>query len=172
MTSTRVGVAALAVYVATIFAANALIHRYGLVPHGWATAVPAGTFAAGLAFTARDVVHEHLGRGVTLAAVVVGAALSAWVSPTLAVASGVAFALGELLDLGVYSHLRDRQWDAAVLASGLVGSFADSFVFLHLAGFPSDAGSVTRLVAVKLAVTAVAWAAWRPVRPRLRVAAA
>lgn len=167
MTRNRIGILSLALYVGSIFLANFLIHRYGLVGVGFGLMVPAGTFAAGVAFTARDVVQETLGRWWTIAAILVGAALSAVISPQLAVASGSAFLLGEALDMVVFSHLRDRQWDAAVWASGLVGATADSLLFLRLAGFPHTPRDVFALVACKLVVVGIAWALWRPARHRV-----
>ena len=68
-----------------------------------------------------------------MAAVIVGAALSAILSPALALASGTAFLLSEGLDLAVYTPLQRRNLVAAVAASNVVGFIVDSAVFLFLA---------------------------------------
>ena len=68
-----------------------------------------------------------------MAAIVGGAGLSYAIEPTFAIASGVAFALSELLDLMVYTPLRTRGWVVAVAASNAVGLVVDSMVFLWLA---------------------------------------
>ena len=125
-----------AAFVATAWAANALTQRYGFVPVGFGLTATAGTYAAGLAFGLRDALHELAGRWAVLAAIAVGAALSVVVSPSLALASGAAFAVAEVADLAVYEPLRRRRWVLAVIASNLVGAFVDTVVFLHLAGFP------------------------------------
>ena len=63
-----------------------------------------------------------------------GSALSfAIAPPTLALASLVAFAVSETLDQAIYTPLRRRRLVLAVLASGVVGSIADSALFLWLA---------------------------------------
>lgn len=123
-------------FVATVWLANWLTSRYGFVPVGFGYTATAGTLAAGLSFGLRDALHELAGRWVVAAAIVAGALLSAFVSPSLALASGVAFLLSETADLAVYEPLRRRRWVAAVIASNLVGALVDTVVFLHLAGFP------------------------------------
>ena len=120
-------------YVATIFAANWAIASFGVVPVGFGLVAPAGVYFAGLAFTLRDLVQESLGRTGAVVAIVVGAALSALVSPQFAAASGIAFLVSELLDFAVYTPLRRRNWLGAVAASNAVGLAADSALFLTLA---------------------------------------
>lgn len=129
-----------AAFVGCVLAANWLTDRYGFVPVGFGLSATAGTYAAGLSFGVRDALHELAGRRVVALAICVGAVLSALVSPSLALASGVAFLVSEFADLAVYAPLRRRRWVAAVVASNLVGAVVDTVVFLHLAGFPvSDA---------------------------------
>ncbi|HYR66028.1 MAG TPA: VUT family protein, partial [Reyranella sp.] len=74
------------------------------------------------------------GRGVALAAIVAGAALSGAVAPPqLVFASAAAFLLSELADFAVYTPLQSRGLILAVLASSVVGLIADSLLFLWLA---------------------------------------
>lgn len=120
-------------YIATIFAANWAIATFGVVPVGFGLVAPAGVYFAGLAFTLRDLTHDALGRGWAIVAILVGALISALVSPTFAVASGAAFLFSELLDFAVYTPLRERHWLGAVAASNFVGLVADSALFLGLA---------------------------------------
>src|SRR5581483_8204347 len=123
----------LAAYIATIWAANWAIVTYGVVPIGFGLVAPAGVLFAGFAFTARDAVHETLGARWSIAAIVAGAALSAFLSPALAVASGSAFLVSELADLGVYAPLRRDHKLAALVLSNTVGAAVDSALFLSLA---------------------------------------
>lgn len=120
-------------YLATVFAANWAIQRYGLVPVGFGLKAPAGVYFAGLAFTLRDLTQRMLGRAAVVAAILVGAALSAVVAPRYALASGAAFLLSELADFSVYTPLEERGWIRAVAASNVVGLLVDSVVFLWLA---------------------------------------
>ena len=128
-----VTLALLAAYALSVFGANWAIVTFGIVPVGFGLMAPAGVYFAGLTFTLRDLVHEHAGRRWALAAVLLGAALSAALSGPLALASGAAFLVSELADLAVYTPLRRRSWLGAVTASNVVGLAVDSALFLWLA---------------------------------------
>lgn len=151
-------------YIATIFGANWAIATFGLVPVGFGLVAPAGVYFAGLAFSLRDLVHDHLGRGWTLGAIVAGAGLSALVSPQFALASGVAFLVSELADFAVYSPLRAKGWLTAVAASNVVGLVLDSALFLWLAFGSLDflAGQLVGKAWMTLIAIAALWA-WRRV---------
>lgn len=127
------GLAAVAGYIATIFAANWAIERFGFVPVGFGFEAPAGVYFAGLAFTLRDLTQALLGKRWVLVAIVAGALLSWVVSPRFAVASGVAFLVSELADFAVYTPMLQRGWLRAVALSNVVGLFVDSALFLTLA---------------------------------------
>jgi uncharacterized PurR-regulated membrane protein YhhQ (DUF165 family) len=120
-------------YVATIVAANVAITYLGFVPVFPGLVAPAGVFFAGLALGLRDLVQESLGRRWTVGAILIGAGLSALLSPQLALASGLAFLFSESVDMLVYSPLRERHWVAAVVASNVAGDVVDSVLFLWLA---------------------------------------
>jgi uncharacterized PurR-regulated membrane protein YhhQ (DUF165 family) len=134
MTRTRIGLILVALYIATIVAANWAIQHIGLVPVGFGLMAPAGVYFAGLAFTLRDLTQDTLGKRAVIAAIIAGAALS-WLlgDGRIAVASGVAFLVSELADFTVYTPLRDRGWLRAVAASNIVGLIVDSALFLWLA---------------------------------------
>lgn len=134
-------------FVATVWAANWALGRYGIVSIGFGLMAPAGVYFAGLSFGLRDALHEAGGRALVIAAVLVGAALSYVLEDAvtipgghvaIAVASGVAFLLSEFADLAVYEPLRRRQWTVAVMASNLVGAVVDSLLFLWLAFGTTD----------------------------------
>lgn len=129
-----VGIILLATYILSIFAANWAIERFGFVPVGFGLMAPAGVFFAGLCFELRDLVQDTLGRMWVLVAIVVGALLSGLVSArSIAVASGVAFLLGELADFGIYTPMRRRWWLVAMLVANPIGDIVDSAVFLWIA---------------------------------------
>jgi queuosine precursor transporter len=134
MTTRRLGPLVLVAYVGTIAAANWAVQHYGVVPVGFGLAAPAGVYAAGLAFTLRDLTQDTLGKVAVLGAIAAGALLSAAVSTgRLALASATAFLVSEILDFGIYTPLRKRGWLRAVTLSNLVGLAADSALFLWLA---------------------------------------
>lgn len=130
-------------FLTTVPLANWLIGNVGttcipdgpcLIPVGFGLSAPSGVLVIGAALVLRDVVQQLLGLRWALAAIACGVVLSAlFAPPTLVLASAVAFAVAELLDLGVYTPLRRHNLPLAVLASGVIGAFADSAVFLIIA---------------------------------------
>lgn len=160
-------------YVATIPAANWLIGNIGTqhepagphtIPVGFGLAAPSGVLMIGVALVLRDWLHQRAGRWPVLAGIAVGAVVSLTLAaPALALASGAAFALGELADFAVYSPLRRRNLYAAVLASGAVGAVVDSAVFLRVAFGSVDylAGNTVGKVWCSLAALPAIWIARR-----------
>lgn len=134
---------ALAGFVLTIPAANWLIGNVGtvcvpngpcLIPVFPGLMAPSGVLMIGLALVLRDMVQEQLGWRWSIGAIVAGALLSGIVAPaSLVLASAVAFLISESADMAVYTPLRNRKLWLAVLASGIVGAFVDSGIFLYLA---------------------------------------
>lgn len=87
-----------------------------------------------MALVLRDALHEAGGWRWVIAAIALGGALSAAVAPpALVVASVTAFVLSELADFAVYAPMRRKGLALAVLASGVIGAFVDSALFLWLA---------------------------------------
>ncbi len=160
-------------YIATIFAANWAIATFGAVPVGFGLMAPAGVYFAGLAFTLRDLTQDRLGRTWTVVAILVGAALSALVSPQFALASGAAFLFSETADFLVYTPLREHRWLGAVVASNLVGLTIDSLLFLWLAFGSLDflPGQVVGKAWMTVLAVALLWL-WRRQRKPRRAAAA
>lgn len=124
-------------FLATVLAANYVTAELGVIPLGFGATVAAGTWFAGLALVLRDGLHEAFrphAIPVVFGLIAAGGLLSYAVSPAaLALASGVTFAVSETADLAAYAPLRRRSKAAAVLASGVVGSVVDSWLFLTLA---------------------------------------
>jgi hypothetical protein len=134
---------ALVGFVLTIPAANWMIGNVGtvcipngpcLIPVFPGLMAPSGVLMIGLALVLRDVVQEQLGWRWCMGAIVAGAALSGLVAPAaLVLASATAFLISESADMAVYTPLRERKLWLAVVASGIVGAFVDSGIFLYLA---------------------------------------
>lgn len=164
---------AFALFATTIPAANWLIGNMGtacvpdgpcLVPVGFGLMAPSGVLMIGLALVLRDWLHELAGWQWSIAAVVVGGALSLFFSPpALAIASAVAFTLAELADLGVYSALRRRGKPLAVMASQGVGAALDSALFVYLAfgSLQFSAGTTLGKIYAGAAVALILWARGR-----------
>ncbi|MER9947351.1 VUT family protein [Mesorhizobium sp. M0047] len=105
-----------------------------LIPVAPGLEAPSGVLAVGLALVLRDLVQRRLGLSWAVAAIAIGALLSAsFAPPALVVASTAAFLLSEIADLAVYTPLQRRGFIRAAVASSMVGLVIDSIVFLGLA---------------------------------------
>lgn len=139
----REGYIFLALFVASIPAANWLIQHVGtvcvpdgpcLIPVAPGLTAPSGVLMIGAALVLRDLLQRRLGLNWAMAAIVIGAALSAIIAPpSLVLASAAAFLLSEIADLAVYTPLQKRGLVLAVFASSVAGLVIDSIVFLYLA---------------------------------------
>lgn len=151
------GLAAIAAFVGSAAGATIATAQIGMVPLPFGTMTTAGTFVAGVALIARDAVQEFAGRLAVLGCIVAGAVVSGVGAPwRLALASGVAFALSELLDWAVYTPLRRRGRGRAVLASSAVAAPVDTALFLWIAGFGVTMEAVAGQVAIKAGLAAIA----------------
>lgn len=144
MTSRRVGIAGLlTIYIGSVVLANWLTSRYGQLWIAPGLKATAGTAVIGAAIMSRDFLQDALGRWriAIVGAIGVGAGLS-WLlaSHQIAAASGITFAVAELLEYALYT-LRRRyawgtgRWAAAVWLANGTSAVADTFLFLWLAGF-------------------------------------
>lgn len=113
-----------------------------------------GAFTYPLAFLVTDVMNRVYGpsaaRRVVLAGFVTGVACSlvaaGFQATTLriAIASGTAFLVAQLLDVAVFDALRGGRWWRAPLASTIVGSTVDTALFFTIAFaafLPADANT-------------------------------
>jgi uncharacterized PurR-regulated membrane protein YhhQ (DUF165 family) len=101
-----------------------------------------GAFSYPLAFLVTDTTNRLLGprvaRRVVYCGFAVAVVLSIWLAtPRIAIASGTAFLVGQLLDIGIFNLLRERAWWKAPAFSSLAGSAADTALFFALAFAPA-----------------------------------
>lgn len=101
-----------------------------------------GAFTYPFAFLVTDLTNRQYGprnaRLVVAAGFVVGVAFSWYLSqPRIAIASGTAFLLGQLLDISVFNRLRRQTWWQAPLAGSMLGSILDTVLFFSFAFAPA-----------------------------------
>src|SRR5690606_40735546 len=71
----------------------------------------------------------------------VAVVLSIWLAtPRIAIASGTAFLVAQLLDVSIFHRLRNSAWWHAPMFSSLVSSALDTVIFFTLAMAPAFAG--------------------------------
>lgn len=148
--SRPIAVLTMMAYVGTVVVANIVTSNFGLIPAGFGLLVPAGTYAAALALGLRDGLEEIAGLAWVWIGIAIGTLMSILTSDgRIALASGCAFAVSELMDLTVYSKLRARGWRRALVFSNAAGSIVDTVLFLWIAGFAVTAQSAGGQVLVK-----------------------
>ena len=84
-------------------------------------------------FVARDAVQNTLGRWWALTASRGRRRRNFATSPSLALASGTAFIVGELADWLIFTPLRNRHLTAGYLIGNIWGLLVDTWLFLYLA---------------------------------------
>jgi uncharacterized PurR-regulated membrane protein YhhQ (DUF165 family) len=97
-----------------------------------------GAFTFPIAFLVTDVCNRCFGaaraREVALVGFVVGLALSFWLAPwRIAVASGTAFLVAQLLDVAIFNRLRRASWWKAPFIGSVAASVIDTAIFFYLA---------------------------------------
>lgn len=104
-----------------------------------------GAFTYPVAFLVTDLSNRAFGpakaRLVVIAGFAVAVLLSIWLAtPRIAIASGTAFLVAQLLDVSIFHRLRNSAWWHAPMFSSLVSSALDTVIFFSLAMAPVFAG--------------------------------
>ena len=104
-----------------------------------------GAFTYPVAFLVTDLSNRTFGpakaRLVVVAGFAVAVLLSIWLAtPRIAIASGSAFLVAQLLDISIFHRLRNSAWWHAPMFSSLVSSALDTVIFFSLAMAPAFAG--------------------------------
>ncbi|MEM7213962.1 MAG: queuosine precursor transporter [Pseudomonadota bacterium] len=104
-----------------------------------------GALTYPLAFLVNDVTNRHLGsaaaRKVVIAGFLIAVVLSVYfATPRIAIASGSAFLVAQLIDIGVFNRLRSGAWWLPPFISTLIGSVVDTVMFFGIAFAPQFAG--------------------------------
>ena len=104
-----------------------------------------GAFSYPIAFLITDLTNRQYGktfaRKIVYFGFILGIALTLYfstdfsnlISKRVALGSGVAFLVAQLFDVQIFDKLRKRVWFVAPLASSLVGSTIDTFLFFSIA---------------------------------------
>jgi len=135
-----------------------------------------GAFSYPLVFLVTDLCNRALGPAAArrvawvgfATAVVVSLLLAPW---RIALASGAAFIVSQLLDIAVFNRWRRQSWWKAPLMGSLAASGADTAVFFFLAFAGSDMDWLLLAsgdLAVKAAMAALLLAPYRVLLPRLQ----
>jgi uncharacterized PurR-regulated membrane protein YhhQ (DUF165 family) len=115
-----------------------------------------GAFGIGGVYIARDCVQRVHGPKLALILMGLGIAITAIMSPKLALASGSAFAVGEGIEFIIFSST-GRPFRERVAWSAPPGVLADTAVFLLIAGFFSWPNFFFESLSKALALAWIFW---------------
>lgn len=135
-----------------------------------------GALTYPVAFLVTDLTNRTLGpraaRTVICGGFALAVVLSAWLAtPRIAIASGSAFLVAQLLDVAVFNRLRAGAWWRAPLASSTVGSVVDTALFFSIAFAGTGLPWVTWALGdfgVKMAMAGIMLLPFRLLMPALR----
>ena len=129
-----------------------------------------GAFTYPIAFLITDLANRSYGKQIARKIVyfgfVVGISFTLFfstnfsdlISVRIAIGSGTAFIVAQLLDVQIFDKLREKSWYVAPLSSSVIGSTVDTFLFFSISfyatGMPWFTLSLGDL-AIKLFVTLV-----------------
>ncbi len=104
-----------------------------------------GAFTYPAAFLVTDLTNRRFGPAAARRVVYAGFVLAVLLSvvlatPRLAVASGSAFLIAQLLDVTLFNRLRRAAWWKAPLVSSVIGSVVDTLIFFSIAFSPLFTG--------------------------------
>ena len=123
---------------AAVVAASNVLVQYPLPWFGLEELLTFGAFTYPIAFLVTDLTNRRFGtrsaRLVVMAGFAVAIVLSVFLAtPRIAIASGGAFLVAQLLDVSVFDALRRQAWWRAPLVSSVLGSLLDTLIFFGLA---------------------------------------
>ena len=114
-----------------------------------------GAFSYPVTFLITDLANRAYGkvvaRKVVYVGFIVGIALTLFISTNfddlisirIALGSGIAFFIAQNFDVQVFDRLRKKTWFVAPLASSIIGSITDTFLFFSIAFYATGIPWVT-----------------------------
>ena len=114
-----------------------------------------GAFSYPVAFLITDLANRSYGKLVARKIVYIGFAIGIsftllfstnfadLISVRIAIGSGTAFLVAQLLDVQIFDQLRKKKWFIAPLTSSLIGSTIDTFLFFSISFYATGIPWVT-----------------------------
>jgi|TARA_B100000959_G_scaffold167751_1_gene175742 hypothetical protein len=114
-----------------------------------------GAFSYPIAFLITDLANRVYGKIIARKIVYIGFTIgisstllfstnfSELISLRIAIGSGTAFIVAQLLDVQIFDQLRKKKWFVAPLASSCIGSIVDTFLFFSISFYGTNMPWVT-----------------------------
>jgi len=126
-----------------VLASNYLV-QFPIKYYGLEEILTYGAFSYPVAFLITDLANRSYGKVAARKIVYFGFAIgilftfffstnfSDLISIRIAIGSGAAFIVAQLLDVQIFDNLRQKKWFVAPLASSFIGSTVDTFIFFSI----------------------------------------
>ena len=123
--------------------------------HGLNEILTYGAFSYPIAFLITDLANRTFGKIIARKIVYFGFLLGIvftvlfstdfadYISIRIAIGSGVAFLIAQLLDVQIFDKLREKKWFIAPLISSMIGSTVDTFLFFSISFYATGVPWVT-----------------------------
>ena len=114
-----------------------------------------GAFSYPVAFLITDLSNRRYGKNIAKKIVYLGFALGIFltlyfstnysdlISIRIAIGSGTAFLVAQLIDVHIFDRLRNKIWFLAPLTSSLIGSVIDTFLFFSISFYGTEVNWLT-----------------------------
>ena len=128
---------------AVVLASNYLV-QFPIKHYGLEEILTYGAFSYPIAFLITDLANRSFGKIVARKIVYIGFAIGIsftlffstnfadLISIRIAIGSGTAFLVAQLIDVQIFDQLRKKEWFVAPLTSSLIGSTIDTFIFFSI----------------------------------------
>ena len=126
-----------------VLASNYLV-QFPIKHYGLEEILTYGAFSYPIAFLITDLANRSFGKIVARKIVYIGFTIGILftlifstnftdlISIRIAIGSGTAFLIAQLLDVQIFDQLRQKKWFVAPLTSSLIGSTIDTFLFFFI----------------------------------------
>ena len=137
-----------------VLASNYLV-QFPINYYGLNEILTYGAFSYPIAFLITDLANRSFGKVVARKIVYIGFAIGIsftllfstnfadLISIRIAIGSGTAFLVAQLLDVQIFDKLRQKKWFVAPLTSSLIGSTVDTFIFFSISFYGTGVPWVT-----------------------------
>ena len=137
-----------------VLASNYLV-QFPIKYYGLEEILTYGAFSYPIAFLITDLANRSYGKIIARKIVYIGFAIGVsftllfstnfadLISVRIAIGSGIAFLVAQLLDVQIFDQLRKKKWFVAPLSSSCIGSVVDTFLFFSISFYATGIPWVT-----------------------------
>ena len=137
-----------------VLASNYLV-QFPIKYYGLEEILTYGAFSYPIAFLITDLANRSYGKIIARKIVYIGFTIGVsftllfstnfadLISVRIAIGSGTAFLVAQLLDVQIFDNLRKKEWFIAPFASSIIGSTVDTFLFFSISFYATGVPWIT-----------------------------